>query len=190
MHFSAVLGFDQILGPFVQGHTVVLEMHLPRACAGVVCGVGQTCTEHGCQPVDIDSSELEDWTGTPPRMGGDGDADVDADIDGDGDADIDADVDADIDGDVDGDADADMDADGCAPDPTPPGAATCPDECTGGCDGANVCTVDCSGREACDRLTRQKRAIPRGCGIFEDDLYLLEPVLFIRRQRKKRGERP
>lgn len=38
----------------------------------------------------------------------------------------------------------------------------------------------CSSDSDCNYITRKQKAIPRGCGIFEDDLYLLEPVLFIK----------
>ena len=39
----------------------------------------------------------------------------------------------------------------CPPDPTPPGSSSCPDECTGGCEGG-VCTIDCSGASTCDSV--------------------------------------
>lgn len=38
----------------------------------------------------------------------------------------------------------------------------------------------CKSDAECDAQTRKSNAIPRGCGIFEDDLYLLEPMLFIK----------
>ena len=37
----------------------------------------------------------------------------------------------------------------------------------------------CLTDEKCDEQTRRDKEIPRGCGIFDDDLYLIEPVLFI-----------
>lgn len=37
----------------------------------------------------------------------------------------------------------------------------------------------CSSDSDCDLKTKIRKAILRGCGIFEDDLYLLEPILFI-----------
>ncbi len=39
----------------------------------------------------------------------------------------------------------------------------------------------CSGNNNCDTVTKNKHAISRGCGIFEDDAYILEPLLFIKR---------
>jgi len=39
----------------------------------------------------------------------------------------------------------------------------------------------CKTDTLCDEITRRDKVIPRGCGIFEDDLYLLEPVLFIKK---------
>lgn len=38
---------------------------------------------------------------------------------------------------------------------------------------------ECKTNALCDEMTLKNSYIPRGCGIFEDDLYLLEPVLFI-----------
>jgi hypothetical protein len=47
--------------------------------------------------------------------------------------------------------DAMHDAAACEPDPAPPGAADCPDACTGGCaDG--VCTIDCVGQAKCEMI--------------------------------------
>jgi murein DD-endopeptidase MepM/ murein hydrolase activator NlpD len=37
----------------------------------------------------------------------------------------------------------------------------------------------CQSDSDCDAKTRTNKRIPKGCGIFEDDLYLMEPVLFI-----------
>ena len=42
----------------------------------------------------------------------------------------------------------------------------------------------CRSDSSCDAKTKRDKSIPRGCGIFEDDLYLLEPVLFIKRNKK------
>jgi hypothetical protein len=37
---------------------------------------------------------------------------------------------------------------------------------------------------ACDAKTKDTGSIPRGCGVFEDDLYLLDAVLFIKARTK------
>ena len=69
-----------------------------------------------------------------------------------GDTDTDADTDSDADTDTDSDADTDTDTDTdteCGLDPEPPGAGDCPAVCTGGCDAANVCVIDCAAERAC-----------------------------------------
>jgi hypothetical protein len=68
---------------FVEGRTLTLELHLVRGCLDAECGQDRTCWERGCRSIDVEESELEGWTGTPPRIGGpaDGDADLDADFD-------------------------------------------------------------------------------------------------------------
>ena len=99
---------------FVEGRTLVLTMHLLRACRDVDCSVDQTCVDGHCVDVEVNEDDLEAWTGTPPRLDSttpDGDADVDTDVDGDGDADVDADVDGDAD--MDGDLETDADVDEC-----------------------------------------------------------------------------
>lgn len=45
------------------------------------------------------------------------------------------------------------DAASCPEEPVPAGAASCPAECTGGCDEDQVCTVDCAGIKACEGET-------------------------------------
>jgi hypothetical protein len=45
-------------------------------------------------------------------------------------------------------------------------------------------SCNCSSDSECDATTKNEKAIPGGCGIFEDDLYLLEPVLFINNNKK------
>lgn len=40
----------------------------------------------------------------------------------------------------------------------------------------------CPSDSSCDNKTKTKNEIPRGCGIFEDDLYILEPVEFIKKR--------
>ncbi|MFO0634885.1 MAG: hypothetical protein U0168_18735 [Nannocystaceae bacterium] len=52
-----------------------------------------------------------------------------------------------------GDADSGSDAGGaCGVDPTPPGDASCPAVCTGGCD-AGTCTIACEDTAACNDRT-------------------------------------
>ncbi len=51
---------------FMRGRTLALRIDLWRRCAHERCGAGQTCGDRGCRPVDVDSAELSDWTGTPP----------------------------------------------------------------------------------------------------------------------------
>jgi len=41
---------------------------------------------------------------------------------------------------------------GCGVDPLPPGAGTCPVECTGGC-GGGVCTIECLSTSSCEGLS-------------------------------------
>jgi hypothetical protein len=54
---------------FQPQRTLVLPLHLIRACQGVVCPFEETCAEDGCRPIAIDSDELEGWGGSPPRLG-------------------------------------------------------------------------------------------------------------------------
>jgi hypothetical protein len=53
---------------FVVGKSLVLPMHLVRACRNQRCDDGETCTEAGCSPVAVDSAELDEWTGEKPRV--------------------------------------------------------------------------------------------------------------------------
>jgi len=52
---------------FIEGRTVVLRLELLRSCVGSTCGADETCAAGGCRPVDVDPSELSDWTGTTDR---------------------------------------------------------------------------------------------------------------------------
>lgn len=45
----------------------------------------------------------------------------------------------------------------------------------------------CFSNTECDNKARKEKQIPRGCGIFEDDLYIVEPLQFIKE--KRGGER-
>jgi hypothetical protein len=60
---------------FVPGETRVLVMHLSAACRTTACGGAETCTENGCRGVDVPESALEEWTGSPPTLGGGGPVD-------------------------------------------------------------------------------------------------------------------
>ena len=53
---------------FQPDQSLVLTMHLTRACQAIACGPGQTCSESGCSSVDS-TARLTVWTGTPPRLG-------------------------------------------------------------------------------------------------------------------------
>lgn len=53
----------------VRGETRVLTLYLVRSCIGTTCPAGQSCTEHGCAPLEVVT--LPPWTGTPPRLGED-----------------------------------------------------------------------------------------------------------------------
>lgn len=50
---------------FQQGRTLELRIDLLQSCAGVSCGVTETCQDGTCRPVDVDPSELTAWTGQP-----------------------------------------------------------------------------------------------------------------------------
>jgi hypothetical protein len=73
---------------FVEGRTVVLEMHLHSRCVGVACDAGETCAAEGCRTEEVTETELLPWTGTVPRIASAGDAgpdgtSADAAMDGD-----------------------------------------------------------------------------------------------------------
>jgi hypothetical protein len=52
---------------FVEGRTLVLPMHLLRACVANSCG-DLTCTESGCSELNVDPNSLVDWSGDEPRL--------------------------------------------------------------------------------------------------------------------------
>lgn len=52
---------------FVEGETLVVPLHLARVCSSRVC-IGQTCGEHGCLPVELESESLLPWSGAPPEL--------------------------------------------------------------------------------------------------------------------------
>ena len=56
----------------VRGETRMLAMHLSRACVETSCPAERTCSEQGCVPVAVGPDDLLGWTGTPPRLAGDG----------------------------------------------------------------------------------------------------------------------
>lgn len=53
---------------FVAGESLVVPLHLVRSCLGRSCGSGQTCTERGCAPRELDQNDLASWSGTPPTL--------------------------------------------------------------------------------------------------------------------------
>jgi hypothetical protein len=52
------------------GESLALYLFLPRDCRGVTCPTGETCSENGCVPVEIDPSTLPPWTGSVRRDAG------------------------------------------------------------------------------------------------------------------------
>jgi murein DD-endopeptidase MepM/ murein hydrolase activator NlpD len=48
-------------------------------------------------------------------------------------------------------------------------------------DSTKLSRCGCTSDVDCDLKTRAAGKIPRGCGIFNDDLFILEPVLFIKK---------
>ncbi|MBW2460214.1 MAG: hypothetical protein JRH11_01125 [Deltaproteobacteria bacterium] len=53
---------------FVEGRTLVLWVHLPRECLDVRCTPTETCAPGGCRAIDVDATELVDWTGSIDRL--------------------------------------------------------------------------------------------------------------------------
>lgn len=47
----------------IAGESLALYLFLARACRGVMCPDGETCTENGCATVEIDPADLPRWTG-------------------------------------------------------------------------------------------------------------------------------
>lgn len=48
---------------FVPERTLVLPLRLLYDCLYQTCEQGETCTENGCASIDIDSSQLDPWSG-------------------------------------------------------------------------------------------------------------------------------
>jgi len=63
---------------FRPGETLVLEIHLSRACEGVRCAGDDTCDDGMCRPVDLASTELTSW---PPQSDAGSDSATDAQVD-------------------------------------------------------------------------------------------------------------
>ncbi len=139
---------------FVSGQTLVLELHLVRACRDHPCPDDQTCVDGECRPIDVGSTEMRPRNGEPPRLPGtdaDGDGDADADLDADADSDADTDGDSEVDSDADGDRDADADGDtdedrdgGC------PDHCECETTCSPSCTCATGCPCDLSCSDNCE----------------------------------------
>jgi hypothetical protein len=53
---------------FVRGQSRVVHLVLRRSCVGVSCGTDETCTERGCDGVDVPGTELPRWSGRPPPI--------------------------------------------------------------------------------------------------------------------------
>lgn len=53
---------------FVEGRTLVLPMHLVRACIARSCGT-ETCSERGCIDAAVDPQTLASWSGSEPMLG-------------------------------------------------------------------------------------------------------------------------
>lgn len=47
---------------FQPGRVLALRMDLLRSCLASACGEGQTCGERGCRAIEIDPSELTEWS--------------------------------------------------------------------------------------------------------------------------------
>lgn len=50
---------------FVPDRTLVLPIRLLYDCLYQTCDQGETCTENGCASIDVDSSQLDAWSGEP-----------------------------------------------------------------------------------------------------------------------------
>ncbi len=61
---------------FVEGKTLIVPLHLVESCIDVVCQKkAEQCTEYGCKPSELRSSELQSWDREAPglpRWPGDG----------------------------------------------------------------------------------------------------------------------
>lgn len=72
-----LLGNDEVVirhasASFIEQRTLILEMHLSRACIGVACDADETCELGECRSRVISESELKDYVGQIPRLSGDG----------------------------------------------------------------------------------------------------------------------
>lgn len=57
---------------FVENRTMVLEMHLSRACVGIACDESETCADGTCRARIVAESELHEYASQIPRLYGDG----------------------------------------------------------------------------------------------------------------------
>ena len=55
---------------FVPAKTLVVVLHLFASCESRRCLSNQTCSERGCESNQLDGDQLEEWTGSPPAIGG------------------------------------------------------------------------------------------------------------------------
>ena len=53
---------------FIEGRTVILVLRLLRSCRTAGCTTEQTCDLEGCRAVEVDPSELIDWSGKPDPL--------------------------------------------------------------------------------------------------------------------------
>jgi hypothetical protein len=56
----------------VPNQTLVVALHLLASCSAVACEDSQTCTERGCESAMLNPDELPVWTGTLPKLPGNG----------------------------------------------------------------------------------------------------------------------
>lgn len=66
-HDGQVVVTRTAITSLVRGEVRVLTLFLARACRGVACPTGETCTETGCASAEIDADDLPRWTGEVPR---------------------------------------------------------------------------------------------------------------------------
>lgn len=55
---------------FIEGRSVLLVLRLLRSCRTAGCTTDQTCDLEGCRAVEVDPSELLDWSGKPEPIDG------------------------------------------------------------------------------------------------------------------------
>jgi hypothetical protein len=53
---------------FVRGESLVLPLHLVSACRDERCGERESCGEHGCESVVVDTEQLAPWEGEKPAL--------------------------------------------------------------------------------------------------------------------------